>query len=423
MSEGLAARLAASLPDPSTAPAGLRELSDQARGRFIELGLPGAREESWRYSSLRGFENLQPEAAPLSVEPIDAELPGVGSCLARLRAGAWQVADSTPAGVRVRLLDVHQVSARLVNQWLPAEADSSAAFAWLNAADARQVLLIEVDGAVEGRHSLELVHDALGLAQCRVIVHLHAGARLSLLERWSGSAAATGLCNIWMQVRLEEHAELDWLRLQEAGASARSIQRSEFVLGSGTRLAHQVVELGGQWTRHDLRFAISGALADLKSNGVFALSGRQHLDTQLAIDHSVGGAASRTLWKGVAQGRARAVFNGAIEVRPGADGTAAHLKTANLLLSPHAEIDAKPELIIEADEVQCSHGATVGRLDERALFYMRSRGLPEALARRMLTVAFCAEALRGIEPASLREAIEARVIAHLPELATAGVEA
>jgi len=137
-----------------------------------------------------------------------------------------------------------------------------------------------------------------------------------------------------------------------------------------------------------------------------------------SIDHSVGGSNSRTLWKGVAQGRSRAVFDGSIRVRPGADGTAAHLKTANLLLSAHAEIDAKPELIIEADEVQCSHGATVGRLDERAMFYLRSRGLPEALARRMLTVAFCAEALRDIEPPSLREAIEARVIAHLPEIAT-----
>lgn len=422
MSESLAARLFASLPDAETAPPSLRELSARARKRFGELGLPDTREENWRYSNLRGLENLVPGATALVPDgPAAAALPGVDNCLARLTAGAWQVADRLPAGMRIQTLDASQASSRLANQWLPRDDDRSAAFAWLNAADARQVLLIEVDGNVAGRHVLELSHDAVGLAQSRVIVQVHAGARLALLERWTGTATASGLCNTWMQVSIGVGAELDWLRLQEAGAAARSIQRTEFVLAADAKLNHHVVELGGQWTRHDLRFAIEGAQAELTSNGVFALSGRQHLDTQLAIDHSVGGASSRTLWKGVAQGRARAIFDGAIAVQPGSDGTAAHLKTANLLLSPHAEIDAKPELIIEADEVQCSHGATVGRLDERALFYLRSRGLPEALARRMLTVAFCAEALRDIQPDSLRDAIEARVIAHLPEVA--GIDA
>ncbi len=424
MSEALAARLALSLPDPSTAPVGLRELSHQARGRFIELGLPDTREESWRYSPLRGLENLVPAAAPLGSDLAShAALPGVDSCLARLRGGQWELPEAPPSGVRIQLLASASMSARLANLWLPSDDDRSAAFAWLNAADARQVLLVEVDRVVAGRHSLELLHDVIGLAQCRVILHLHAGARINILEHWRGSAAASGLCNFWLQVRLDLEAELDWLRLQETGQAARTIQRTEFALGSDSRITHHAVELGGQWTRHDLRFALDGAQAELTSNGVFALSGRQHLDTQLAIDHGVGGASSRTLWKGVAQGRARAIFDGAIAVRPGADGTKAHLKTANLLLSPHAEIDAKPELIIEADEVQCSHGATVGRLDERALFYLRSRGLPESLARRMLTVAFCAEALRDIKPDSLREEIEARVIAHLPEITTAGSEA
>ena len=418
MSEALLARLVASLPEPGTIPADLRALTDRARAHFVELGLPDSREESWRYSSLRGFENLVPGALALLANDASAEaLPGIDSCLARLRGGEWQVAVA-PAGVRVQVLTANQVSTRLQHQWLPREEDRSAAFAWLNAADVRQVLLIEVDGLVAGRHSLELIHDALGLAQCRVIVHVHAGAQLALVERWTGGDAANGLCNVWMQIRLDAGAALDWLRIQEAGAAARTIQRSDFAVATDAKLNHDVIELGGQWTRHDLNFAIEGAQAELTSNGVFALSGRQHLDTQLSIDHCVGQATSRTLWKGVAQGRARAIFNGAIAVRPGADGTAAHLKTANLLLSPHAEIDAKPELIIEAEEVQCSHGATVGRLDERALFYLRSRGLPEALARRMLTVAFCAEALREVKPDSLREAIEARVIAHLPEVAT-----
>ena len=109
------------------------------------------------------------------------------------------------------------------------------------------------------------------------------------------------------------------------------------------------------------------------------------------------------------------MFNGLITVAPGADQTEAHLKTSNLLLSPHAEIDTKPELVIEADEVVCSHGATVGQLDDKALFYLRSRGIPEAQARQMLTLAFGGEVLSAVASTELRAALAERVSAHMPD--------
>jgi Fe-S cluster assembly protein SufD len=131
--------------------------------------------------------------------------------------------------------------------------------------------------------------------------------------------------------------------------------------------------------------------------------GRQHIDTQLAIRHQALNTASDSVWRGVADQRGRGVFRGAILVAPGADGSDASLSNKNLLLSGQAEIDTKPELEIYADEVKAAHGATVGQLDERALFYLRSRGIPQAEARALLTAAFCRAVLDDLPNAALRE--------------------
>jgi Fe-S cluster assembly protein SufD len=147
---------------------------------------------------------------------------------------------------------------------------------------------------------------------------------------------------------------------------------------------------------------------------VFMPHGRQHIDTQLAIRHQALNTASTSNWRGVANDRARGVFRGAIVVAPGADGSDASLSNKNLLLSPGAEIDTKPELEIHADEVKAAHGATVGQLDERSLFYLRSRGIPLAEARALLTAAFCRAVLDDLPNETLREHLSAMLVAQLP---------
>ena len=142
--------------------------------------------------------------------------------------------------------------------------------------------------------------------------------------------------------------------------------------------------------------------------------GRQHVDTQLAIRHQALNTISTSNWRGVANDRARGVFRGAIVVAPGADGSDASLSNKNLLLSPTAEIDTKPELEIYADEVKAAHGATVGQLDERSLFYLRSRGIPLAEARALLTAAFCRAVLDDLPNKALREHLSGLLIAQLP---------
>jgi Fe-S cluster assembly protein SufD len=150
---------------------------------------------------------------------------------------------------------------------------------------------------------------------------------------------------------------------------------------------------------------LEGEGAALQADGVLLASGRRHLDTRVGIEHIARDTACDLTWRGLAAGRGRAVFHGGIVIRAGADGSDANLSNKNLLLSDQAEIDSQPVLEIYADEVKAAHGATVGQLDPVAMFYLRSRGLPEADAQRLLTAAFCREVLAPVEPPALRDAL------------------
>jgi Fe-S cluster assembly protein SufD len=152
------------------------------------------------------------------------------------------------------------------------------------------------------------------------------------------------------------------------------------------------------------------------ARGVFVVRGRQHIDVHLDVRHAARDTACDVVWRGVADQRARGILHGAITVATGADGADARLQTKNLLLSPHAEIDAQPVLEIYADEVKASHGATVGQLDERALFYLRSRGIPAAVARGLLIAGFCREVLADGGDTDLRARLEAALDERLPRL-------
>jgi Fe-S cluster assembly protein SufD len=150
-------------------------------------------------------------------------------------------------------------------------------------------------------------------------------------------------------------------------------------------------------------------------NGLFLVSGRQHVDHHTRIDHAKPRGTSREYYKGIVDGAARGVFNGKVIVHPGAQKTNAQLSSHNLLLSKSAEVDAKPELSIDADDVKCTHGATVGQLDDNAMFYLRSRGVDEAMARALLTYAFAHDVIERVRVAPLRAMLERMLVERLPQ--------
>jgi len=286
----------------------------------------------------------------------------------------------------------------------------------LNSLHAQHGAFVHVAAGVRIAEPVSLVMPAALAPATRFLRHvvvLEAGAQATLVLHHPGGSAAASLDNFVVQAVLGEGAALTIVRLQEAGAGAVLLERCEADVGKDATLRTWDLELGGAIVRRELDVALAGDRATFNARGVFALRGRQHGETHLDIAHAARDTTSTTLWRGIADARARGVFTGGIVVAPGADGADAKLSTRNLLLSPHAEIDAKPALEIHADEVKAAHGATVGQLDEHALFYLRSRGLPLETARSLLTFAFCREVLDGID-APLAAVLAERLALHLP---------
>lgn len=275
---------------------------------------------------------------------------------------------------------------------------------------------IRIDGDVD--QPLHVVYASLPSAQpsrwsTRVAVVVERG-RACMIEQVVGGDGAAVVGSLQRQLALGAGTRLDLVSLCELPESVALYRRLDARVAENASLRTTHVLLGSRLQRLDLDVELAGAQARFESRGVFALRGRAHADTHLDVRHAARDTACDVVWRGVADGRARGIFHGAITVAAGADGSDAQLSNKNLLLSPQAEIDTKPVLEIHADEVKAAHGATVGRLDERASFYLRSRGIPLAEARRMLVVAFCQETLGAVDGAELRERLAQRVQMALP---------
>jgi Fe-S cluster assembly protein SufD len=236
----------------------------------------------------------------------------------------------------------------------------------------------------------------------RHLIELRRGAEAAVVEHYIALGDHAHLGNALLHVHLAAGARLQHIRVQAESTRATLVARTDAVLASDAQYHRLDLELGAALSRHELNVRLEGEGAMLVANGVQLADGRRHVDTRLGIEHIARDTACDLTWRGIAAGRARAVFHGGIVIRPGADGSDAGLSDKNLLLSDQAEVDSQPVLEIHADEVKAAHGATVGQLDPTAMFYLRSRGLPEMQARSLLTSAFCHEALVAFD-AALRE--------------------
>jgi Fe-S cluster assembly protein SufD len=236
-----------------------------------------------------------------------------------------------------------------------------------------------------------------------------------IVEQHVGSAGADVLGEAISRVRVGAGARLRMTTLCDLPDSVSLYRREHVAIAAGGSYSSTHVLFGGRLQRFDLNVELAGEQANYAAHGVFAPRGRQHIDVHLDARHAARDTRSEVSWRGVADQRGRGILRGAITVAAGADGADAQLQTKNLLLSPHAEIDAQPVLEIHADEVKAAHGATVGQLDERALFYLRSRGLPLGVARNLLIAGFCREAFTRMDDAQLRALLESLLAKHLPQ--------
>ena len=265
-----------------------------------------------------------------------------------------------------------------------------------------------------GVHHLRFVSDAEHSGwQAAADIVVPAGKHATLLETHEGRGGYAA--SVVVALTLGKGASLERIVVLDESAEAVSVSATSVGLGEGAELRQTVVLTGARLQRHETHVAHPGRGATLRLDGAYVLGDQRHGDLTSVVVHEGGGNTSQVC-RGVAGGRARAVFQGRIEVKPGADGTDARLRHDALLLSDTAEVDAKPELEIYADDVSCAHGNTVGALDEDSLFYIRSRGVPEADARALLMQAFLGEVVERIGHEGVRAAVAAFVAARLETL-------
>ena len=383
-------------------PAWLRSIQDAALERAVQCGFPAARDEAWKYTSVAGLEKraFKPAAATgkLSKVVFDALLiPGLDSPRVVFVDGRYAAEFShLPTGVRATPLA--QADATLRSSLaVPAEWQDDT-FINLNTALFRDGLLLEVGAGQTLEAPLELLHvstaDAGAVAHSlRFVLTLAKGASACVMERHVGLEGGKGFNNIVTQVELAENAKLTHVHLQSEAPQAFHVGRILVRQAANSEYRSHNLQAGGAWSRLDLHVRLEAEGAHAELNGLYAVTGRQHVDNHTCVDHLAPGTVSRELYRGVLDGQGRAVFNGKVLVAPHAVKTDAQQANHNLILSRGAEIDTKPELEIYADDVKCSHGATIGQLDEQQLFYLRSRGLDAEAARSLLISAFVEQLL------------------------------
>ena len=397
---------------------------------FIAAGLPDTRAEAWKYTALRAlgqrrFALGDSAAATRGIDTHALKLPGVDGPRLVFVNGVFRAdlsrLEMLPPGLTLQPLsqvlesDPEPLRFALSRHY----RETGDVFARLNAALAGDGVVLRVAAGARINKPVQICFVGMpaegDLAwHARNVIEVGEGASFDLVEHHLYSAPHKHLGTLVSDIVLQNGAQLQHVLLQNAGEDSTLIRRSSLHLGAKSQATMHVLELGGGLVRHDLHAELRGDEARLDTRGVFVLRGRQHVDTQLAIRHQALNTTSESIWRGVADERSRGVFRGAIVVAEGADGSDASLSNKNLLLSGLAEIDTKPELEIYADEVKAAHGATVGQLDERALFYLRSRGLPHAEARALLTTAFCRAVFAALPNETLRDHFSDALLAHLP---------
>lgn len=422
------ARLLTALPGADNAQ--LRSLRQSALDAFAQAGFPTRRQEEWKYTALKplektGFSATQPPPE-LGLDALSAYLPdGLEGPRLTLVDGHFSAQlsrlEGLPGGATLSPIAQRLASDKsgLDNQ-LGAQVNGMAsALTNMNAAFMSDGLLLELARDTQLDTPLHLLIVSSGrqdnaMSQLRHIVRLGANSKATLIEHHVGLGTSPYFCNAVMEADIGPGASLERVRLQQESAQGIQISSLHARLDRDASLTNHGVDLGGQLVRVDTNVTLDAPGGETSLYGVYVPGDGQHIDNHTRVDHAKPHGTSREIYRGIMDGKSRGVFNGMVMVHPHAQKTDSYQATDALVLSKRAEVDAKPELEIYADDVKCEHGATVGQLDEQAIFYLRSRGVSADGARAILTYSFADELIKHIQPDGLQRYIEAALMAKLP---------
>jgi Fe-S cluster assembly protein SufD len=371
---------------------------------FSETGFPTTRHEDWRYTNLAPIIEvsnvwLRDAAGGDTERPVSDAITKYAAELAAQIDAYWiviangVVQKTSLARLSEHVLRLNAITVAGDNLMQPLSVDEP--MTQFNAALLREVLHITIRAgeALDKPLGLLMIDDAgtsAALSQTRVIIETERNSRAEIIEYHASTGENGHFANVVTELELAAGAAVNYVRIQNRDPAHFQTGKLTARLLRDSRLHHSAFDLGGGLIRNDVDVDIAEPGASVELYGLYLASGRQHIDNHTRVDHRVGPATSTEEYRGILSDRSRSVFNGKAIVHRGADGTDARQANHNLLLSDKAEIDTKPELEIYADDVKCSHGATVGQLDKTALFYLRSRGLDRDEAAQVLTRAFAA---------------------------------
>ncbi|MDX1737407.1 MAG: Fe-S cluster assembly protein SufD [Alphaproteobacteria bacterium] len=391
----------------------------EAKNSYERLGLPTPRMEAWKFTNLKDVRkvdfhlatpefSLAPANLPASIPALDAyKLVFVNGIFDADLSDLTGLPDGVELGSLAKAIEQKpEAFAGKLNKHLDADQDAIVA---LNTAYLADGLYLNVPRAVSLEKPVHLIsvtyqgEDAVCFHP-RHLIHIGQGARATLVETHVGIATEqAGLSNSVCEIELEQDSYLGHYKLQKDHDRMTALSISHVKADKNSVYDNFALQLGAKLVRNDIRVDVDGSHSEIRLNGAYHADKNRHHDTTTYVSHNVGDASCSEVYKGVLDDTGRAVFQAKIYVAKGADGTDGQQLHKALLLSDRAEVDAKPELEIYADDVKCAHGSTCGALDEHQLFYLRSRGIADEEARALLVQAYLHDAIDEIQNASIAE--------------------
>ncbi|MCM3872163.1 MAG: Fe-S cluster assembly protein SufD [Pyrinomonadaceae bacterium] len=407
-------------------------LRESAMDRFEQLGFPSVKEEEWKYTNVAPITKLtfDPALPAIDVDSLatSTELARFGYPEAQTSQlvfvnGALRSNLSSLAGVPAGVVAIDLVEAiadakygELIREQLARSADYNAnAFTALNTAcvSSGAFILIRKGTELESPLHLNFVSDPSApnsVSFPRVLIISEENSRATVIESYAGTNDAAYFTNAVVEIVLKDGARLEHYKVQRESVEAYHVATTSADLGPNSSYDSTTINFGARLSRHDIHVKMAHEGAECWVDGLYVVSSDQHTDTHSVIDHQQPHCTSHQLYKGILDGKSRAVFNGKIFVRHGAQKTDAMQTNKNLLLSDEARVDTKPQLEILADDVKCAHGAAVGQLEEDELFYLETRGIHPELAKNLLTYGFAEEVIGKIKVDSIREQLDEAVL-------------
>jgi Fe-S cluster assembly protein SufD len=408
------------------------QLRKAAIARFAELGFPTTRHEDWKYTNVGpitriAFQPAQRTAHGLAGEALAAAMiPPDLVCAQLVYINGHYVPELSAVQALPQGVQAGSLAQALSNRPPGLEAHlaryasfEEQAFVALNTAFMQDGAYVCVPRGCVVDVPIHLVFISLPRGQPTVayprnLLVLEESAQATVIESYIGLGQEVYLTDAVTECALGQNAMAEHCKLEWESAGAFHVGTLQIQQARSSNFVSHAIAVGGALVRHDINVVLDGEGGENTLNGLFMATDQQHIDNHTRIDHVRPHCTSRELYKGILDGRGRGVFNGKIVVHKDAQQTDAMQTNKNLLLSQDASIDTKPQLEIFNNDVKCSHGSTIGRLDENSLFYLRTRGLEEADARSLLTYAFASELVNRITLEPLRTELNKRVLTWLP---------